>query len=157
MKKVLVLNGPNLNLLGGREPEHYGEVPLHELEELLIDTSKKMSISLECKQSNSEGQLVDWIHQADEEEVEYIIINAGAYTHTSIALRDAFLATDMPFIEVHITNTHSREDFRHKSYLSDIAVSVILGMGLLGYVFALHFIMAETYDPDNIEDIFEER
>ncbi|MCY4050414.1 MAG: type II 3-dehydroquinate dehydratase [Gammaproteobacteria bacterium] len=157
MRKLLVLNGPNLNLLGGREPEFYGEISLNELEDILLDEAKKFNIAIECKQSNSEGQLVEWIHQADEEQVEFIIINPGAYTHTSIALRDAFLATDMPFIEVHISNTFSREKFRHKSYLSDVAISVIVGMGVLGYIFALQFICLGTAGPDNIEDIFDAR
>ena len=115
VRKLLVLNGPNLNLLGYREPDLYGEITLNELEGILLEEAERMETSLECKQSNSEGQLVDWIQQAEDEGVDYVIINPGAYTHTSIALRDAFLATDLPFIEVHVTNIFDREEFRHKS------------------------------------------
>lgn len=155
MRKFLVLNGPNLNLLGHREPDLYGVITLDELEDILLVEAKKLKTTLECKQSNSEGQLVDWIHQADDEEVEYVIINPGAYSHTSIALRDALLATDMPFIEVHMTNIFAREEFRHKSYLADIAEATIAGMGVLGYIFALQYAIVGTTDPDNIANIFE--
>ncbi len=158
MRKLLVLNGPNLNLLGHREPDLYGYITLNELEDTLLEEAEKVETDLECKQSNSEGQLVDWIQQADEEGINYVIINPGAYTHTSIALRDAFLATEMPFIEVHATNIFAREKFRHKSYLSDIADATITGMGIAGYMFALQYAVASLDaidDPDNLTDMFE--
>ncbi|MCY4148554.1 MAG: type II 3-dehydroquinate dehydratase [Gammaproteobacteria bacterium] len=157
MRKFLVLNGPNLNLLGRREPELYGDITLDELEDILLTEAEKLKTALECRQSNSESQLVDWIHQADDDEIESVIINPGAYTHTSIALRDAFLATDMHFIEVHMTNIFAREEFRHKSYLSDIADATIVGMGFLGYMFALHYAIVGTADPDNLANIFEDQ
>ncbi len=157
MRKFLVLNGPNLNLVGFREPEYYGAMTLDEIEDILQKEAETWKISLECKQTNSEGELVEWVHQAEEEEVEFIVINPGAYTHTSIALRDAFLATDIPFLEVHMSNIYSREKFRHKSYLSDIAVGTITGLGFAGYVFALQFAITGTSDFDDFEGVLPEQ
>ena len=136
--KLLVLHGPNLNLLGQREPEHYGTLSLASINERLLALAKKDKHDLECKQSNSESQLIDWIHQATIEEVVAIIINPAAYTHTSVALRDALSAVEIPFFEVHISNVHAREPFRKHSYLSDKAQGVIAGFGAKGYEHAYH-------------------
>lgn len=138
MAAILLLNGPNLNLLGKREPGHYGSLTLNEIEERLTAVAQQHQHTLHCFQSNSEGALVDRIHQALAERVEFILINPGAYTHTSIALRDALLSVAIPFIEIHLSNVHRREPFRHHSYLSDMAEGVILGLGALGYELALY-------------------
>jgi 3-dehydroquinate dehydratase-2 len=135
--KILVLNGPNLNLLGTREPEVYGTESLEDIEKNLQSISSGKSISINFYQSNSENELIERLHQAKKDSVDYIIINPGAFTHTSIALRDAFLGVDIPFIEVHISNIYSREEFRKKSYLSDISKGLITGLGVAGYEFAL--------------------
>ncbi|MCH1416819.1 MAG: type II 3-dehydroquinate dehydratase [Gammaproteobacteria bacterium] len=135
--KILVLNGPNLNLLGTREPEIYGTETLHDIENRLTTLALESSIDIDFFQSNSEDGLIDRLHQAKKDSVDYIIINPGAFTHTSVALRDAFLGTNMPFIEVHISNIYSREDFRKKSFLSDISTGLITGLGTAGYEFAL--------------------
>ena len=135
--KILVLNGPNLNLLGTREPEVYGTDSLKDIEKSLQSISSDKSVSIEFYQSNSENELIERLHQAKKDSVDYIIINPGAFTHTSIALRDAFLGVDIPFIEVHISNIYSREEFRKKSYLSDISKGLITGLGVAGYEFAL--------------------
>ena len=135
--KILVLNGPNLNLLGTREPEVYGTDSLEDIEKSLQSISSDKSVSMEFYQSNSENELIERLHQAKKDSVDYIIINPGAFTHTSIALRDAFLGVDIPFIEVHISNIYSREEFRKKSYLSDISEGLITGLGVAGYEFAL--------------------
>ncbi len=137
MKSFLLINGPNLNLLGKREPNLYGGDTLNVVEERLQQLAEERGAKLFCFQSNSEGELVNRIHQAGQEKVSGIIINPGAYTHTSIALRDAFLGTAVPFIEVHISNIHAREEFRHHSYLSDISQGVIAGLGTTGYTLAL--------------------
>lgn len=137
MKKILVLHGPNLNLLGSRETERYGNVTLPELNEQLQTYSQSKGASLTIIQSNSEAELIQSIHQAACDQVDYCIINPAAYTHTSIALRDALLAVQIPFIEVHLTNIYSREPFRQHSYFSDIAQGVISGFGTTGYVLAL--------------------
>ncbi|MEX2480295.1 MAG: type II 3-dehydroquinate dehydratase [Gammaproteobacteria bacterium] len=137
MASLLVINGPNLNLLGRREPAVYGSTTLPELEARLIEMARASGQALSCFQANGEGALVDRIHGAVDDGVEFIIINPGAYTHTSVALRDALLGVAIPFIEVHISNVHAREDFRRHSYLSDIAVGVIAGLGLKGYELAL--------------------
>ena len=136
MPKLLFLNGPNLNLLGKREPEIYGSFSLNELETILKKSAAKMNCEVYCYQSNAEGELVDKIHASSKDDIDFVVINPGAFTHTSIALRDAFLGTQIPFIEVHISNVYSRETFRHKSYLSDIAVGVISGLGVIGYQLA---------------------
>ena len=135
--KILVLNGPNLNLLGTREPEVYGTDSLEDIENNLQSLALKNSINIDFYQSNSENALIERLHKAKQDSVDYIIINPGAFTHTSIALRDAFLGIDIPFIEVHISNIYSREEFRKKSYLSDISKGLITGLGVVGYEFAL--------------------
>ena len=135
--KILVLNGPNLNLLGTREPEIYGTETLHDIENRLTTLALESSIDIDFFQSNSEDGLIDRLHQAKKGSVDYVIINPGAFTHTSVALRDAFLGTNIPFIEVHISNIYSREDFRKKSFLSDISTGLITGLGTAGYEFAL--------------------
>jgi 3-dehydroquinate dehydratase-2 len=135
--KILVLNGPNLNLLGTREPEIYGTETLHDIENRLTTLALESSIDIDFFQSNSEDGLIDRLHQAKKDSIDYVIINPGAFTHTSVALRDAFLGTNIPFIEVHISNIYSREDFRKKSFLSDISTGLITGLGTAGYEFAL--------------------
>ena len=135
--KILVLNGPNLNLLGTREPEIYGTETLHDIENRLTTLALESSIDIDFFQSNSEDGLIDRLHQAKKDSVDYVIINPGAFTHTSVALRDAFLGTSISFIEVHISNIYSREDFRKKSFLSDISTGLITGLGTAGYEFAL--------------------
>ena len=139
--KILVLNGPNLNLLGTREPEIYGTETLHDIENRLTTLALESSIDIDFFQSNSEDGLIDRLHQAKKDSVDYVIINPGAFTHTSVALRDAFLGTNIPFIEVHISNIYSREDFRKKSFLSDISTGLITGLGTYGYEFALSSII----------------
>jgi 3-dehydroquinate dehydratase II len=137
MQKILVLHGPNLNLLGTREPEHYGGLNLAEIDRRLLAKAKAAGVALETFQSNSEGTLVDRVQAAKSADVGFIVINPAAYTHTSIALRDALAAVAIPFIEVHLSNVHAREAFRHKSYFSDLAVGVICGLGADGYEFAV--------------------
>ena len=137
MATLLVINGPNLNLLGEREPEVYGDLSLSDIEKRLTDKARGTGHELSCFQSNAEAELIDRIHQARTDGTAVIIINPGAYTHTSVALRDAFLGVSIPFIEVHISNVHAREAFRRKSYLSDIAIGVITGLGVKGYELAL--------------------
>ena len=137
MSKILLLNGPNLNLLGAREPEVYGHDTLEDIVEQTSQHAIDLGHALEHCQSNGEHVLVDQIHAAKENQTSFIIINPGAFTHTSIALRDAFLGVSIPFIEVHLSNVFAREDFRQVSYLSDIAVGVISGMGKQGYLLAL--------------------
>jgi len=149
MTKLLLLNGPNLNLLGTREPDLYGRRTLPEIEQSLQDKAQQAGHSLSCFQSNAEHALIDRIHQARDEQVAFILFNPGAYTHTSIALRDALLAVSIPFIEVHLTNVHAREPFRHHSYFSDIATGVIMGLGIQAYDLGLQAILArlETAAP----------
>jgi len=137
MANFLLLNGPNLNLLGEREPELYGETSLDQVVENLSKISDKSGHELSDFQSNAEHELVDLIHKAKDNNVKCIIFNPGAFTHSSIALRDALAGTEIPFIEVHISNIYSREDFRQKSFLSEIAVGVISGLGVEGYELAL--------------------
>ena len=134
---VLVLNGPNLNLLGTREPEVYGTDSLKDIEENLKSISKNHKANIRFYQSNSENELINELHTAKQETVDAIIINPGAFAHSSIALRDAFLGVDIPFIEVHISNIYRREEFRKKSFLSDISEGLITGLGVSGYEFAL--------------------
>ncbi|RMG58085.1 MAG: type II 3-dehydroquinate dehydratase [Gammaproteobacteria bacterium] len=137
MAKILLLNGPNLNLLGSREPEHYGAASLEEIVDALTDHARTLGHELGHLQGNAEHVLVERIHQAADDGTDFILINPAAFTHTSIALRDALLGTGIPFIEVHLSNVHARETFRHHSYLSDIAAGVIIGLGPLGYELAL--------------------
>lgn len=139
VRRILVLHGPNLNLLGTREPEHYGSQTLADIDAALKEQGAAASVTVECYQSNGEGELIDRIHAARSENVGFIIINPAAYTHTSVALRDALAAVAIPFIEVHLSNVHAREPFRHKSYFSDLAVGVITGLGANGYLFALGY------------------
>ena len=142
MKKVLVINGPNLNLLGTREPHIYGATTLADVENGLRTQAEQLGLALDCFQSNHEGAIVDRIHQARLDGVDFAIINPGAFTHTSVAIRDAFAGVAIPFVEVHISNVHKREAFRHHSYLSDIAEAVMAGFGTQGYVLALQYIAA---------------
>ena len=141
MAKVLVINGPNLNLLGKREPEIYGHDTLTDIENSLIAQGAVAGHEVLCFQSNAEHELIDRIHAAMDEGIAHIIINAGAYTHTSIALRDALVASGIPFTEVHISDVHAREVFRHHSYLSDVASNVIVGKGVKGYAMALEAVI----------------
>ncbi len=136
---ILVLHGPNLNLLGTREPDVYGRQTLADINARLQQLAAEGQASLEAFQSNHEGGLVDRIHAARSEAVDYIIINAGAYTHTSVAIRDALAAVAIPFIEVHLSNVHKREAFRHHSFLSDLAQGVVVGLGAFGYETALRY------------------
>jgi 3-dehydroquinate dehydratase-2 len=138
MSTILVLHGPNLNLLGNREPDLYGNKSLKEINQGLINTCIEKKHQLIAFQSNSEHTLIDRIHTAKKEGVQFIIINPAAFTHTSIALRDALLGTSIPFIEVHLSNIHGREEFRQSSYFSDIATGVICGFGSLSYELALN-------------------
>lgn len=143
MKKILVLHGPNLNLLGTRETSVYGAISLEEINHNLINIAAQLEIELYCYQSNSEADLIEAIHQAGIDEVAYILFNPAAYTHTSVALRDALCAVAIPFIEVHISNIYARETFRHHSYFSDIAQGIISGFGAQGYSLALQAIIKE--------------
>jgi len=136
MANILVLHGPNLNLLGTREPEIYGATTLSEIDAALIEQAKTQAHSLECMQSNAEHELVSTI-QNSLNKVDYIIINPAAFTHTSVAMRDALAAVNIPFIEVHLSNVHAREDFRRHSYFSDLAQGVISGLGAKAYSLAL--------------------
>ena len=133
---VLVLNGPNLNLLGTREPAFYGSETLDDVAKLCRDAGERLDLSIDFCQSNAEHQLIDWLHAA-RTRVDGVVINPAAYTHTSVALADALTAIDKPVIEVHISNVHRREAFRHRSYVSAIAEAVVIGCGTQGYVLAL--------------------
>jgi 3-dehydroquinate dehydratase II len=135
--KVLLINGPNLNLLGTREPAKYGHTTLAEVEAQLQEEATRLRVELIAFQSNHEGALVERIHAARTEGVAGIVINAGAYTHTSIAIRDALAGTAIPFAEVHVSNVHAREAFRHQSYLSELAAGIVVGFGVEGYRLAL--------------------
>jgi 3-dehydroquinate dehydratase-2 len=141
MKKILVLHGPNLNRLGLREPAIYGLTTLNELNESLQQQASLANCVVTCFQSNSEGELIDAIHQAASDEIDYLIINPAALTHTSIALRDAVMSVPIPFYEVHISNIFGRDTFRHHSYLSDIAQGIITGFGVKGYSLTLQVIL----------------
>ena len=138
MPDLLVINGPNLNLLGTREPEHYGSDTLDSINNNLSQIAADNHLSLESVQSNAEADLIEHIHNATKNNVRFIIINPAAFTHTSVALRDALSGVDIPFIEIHLSNVHAREAFREHSYFSDIAVGVISGLGAQGYELALH-------------------
>jgi len=141
MPDLLVINGPNLNLLGTREPKHYGMDTLKNINQRLEQQASAQGYSLECAQSNAEVELIEHIHRAGTEGVRFILINPAAFTHTSVALRDALSGVDIPFIEIHLSNVHAREAFRGHSYFSDIAVGVISGLGALGYELALQAAM----------------
>jgi 3-dehydroquinate dehydratase-2 len=139
---ILVIQGPNLNLLGTREPEVYGKTTLEDIHNKLGTISKSNAVELSTFQSNHEGELIDCVQKAKQDGVNFIIINPGAFTHTSVALRDALAGVAVPFIEVHLSNIHRREEFRKHSYLSDIAVGVICGLGAIGYELALEAAIA---------------
>ena len=139
---ILVIQGPNLNLLGTREPEVYGKTTMEDIHNKLGEFAKAQSVELETYQSNHEGELIDRIQKAKKDGVNFIIINPGAFTHTSVALRDALAGVAIPFTEVHLSNIHQREEFRKHSYLSDIATGVICGLGAIGYELALQAAIA---------------
>jgi 3-dehydroquinate dehydratase II len=136
-KSVYVLNGPNLNLLGTREPQTYGSATLQDVERLCRDSAKQHKLDLEFRQSNHEGELVDWIHEAGAKKAAGIVLNAGGYTHSSIAIRDAVAAVEVPVIEVHISNIFAREDFRHHSHIAPVAKGTLAGFGVNGYALAI--------------------
>lgn len=142
---LLVLNGPNLNLLGLREPHLYGHTTLPELEAGLVSLAQSLGVTLDTYQSNHEGAIVDRIQEARSDGTDFIIVNAGAYTHTSVAIRDALAGVKIAFVEVHLSNVYKREQFRHHSYLSDLAVGVVAGLGPSGYEAAVRF--AAQYEP----------
>jgi len=134
---ILVLNGPNLNLLGSREPDIYGRLTLGELEQQCSDWARELGMSVECRQSNHEGELIDWLQKAAQTGFRGVILNAAAYTHTTVALRDAVAAVSLPVIEVHLSNVFAREEFRHRSMLSAVCAGTITGLGPLSYKAAL--------------------
>lgn len=144
MSEFLLINGPNLNLLGSREPDVYGATRLEDIEARSKELAQQLGHSLTCFQSNAEHELIDCVQQAAGDDIDFIILNPGAFTHTSVALRDALLAVRIPFIEIHLSNTFAREEFRHHSYFSDIAKSCLFGFGAYGYELALqaasHFV-----------------
>lgn len=146
-KSILVIHGPNLNLLGTREPEHYGHATLDSINTSLSAIAKTAGVALESYQSNAEADIVAKIHTLATQKVDFIIINPAAFTHTSVSIRDAISAVNIPFVEVHLSNVFTRESFRHHSYFSDIAVGVISGLGAEGYAAALRF----TINQLNIE------
>ena len=144
--RILVLHGPNLNLLGSREPQHYGSQTLAEIDATLKQQGAAVGVAVDCFQSNAEHALIERIHAARDENVGFIIINPAAFTHTSVALRDALAAVAIPFIEVHLSNVHAREPLRQQSYFSDKAVGVISGLGAMGYLFALGYALHALED-----------
>ena len=137
MPAVLLLNGPNLNLLGSREPEIYGSTTLTDIEAQVSSALRERKIECEVFQSNSEGELIDWLHK--QRDADFLLLNPGAFTHTSVGLRDAVLAIEIPFLEIHLSNVHQREEFRHHSYFSDIAIGSLVGLGVKGYLLATQF------------------
>ncbi len=137
MARLLLINGPNLNLLGSREPGVYGETNLADVEAKLTSMAGELGHELQCFQSNAEHEIVDRVQQAQTDSVDFILLNPGAFTHTSIAIRDALLAVGIPFIEIHLSNVFARENFRHSSYFSDIAAGCLFGLGAIGYELAL--------------------
>ena len=141
---ILVIHGPNLNLLGAREPAHYGSATLAAINQRLTDRAHLAGVTLDTFQSNIEGELVDRIQQAQRDAVEFIIINPAAFTHTSIAMRDALAAVAIPFIEVHLSNVFAREKFRHHSYFTDLAVGIVSGLGGKGYELALDYALQHS-------------
>ena len=148
---IYVLNGPNLNMLGTREPETYGHARLADVEKLCVDTAAQFGLKADCRQSNREGDLIDFIHEAHAKKAVGIIINAGAYTHTSVALRDAIAAVELPVIEVHISNIFARESFRHQSHIAPVAKASLCGFGIEGYALAIEglatIIAAQVQEP----------
>ena len=148
MPSILVLNGPNLNLLGQREPTQYGHSTLADVEALCVETGKRLGVEIDCLQSNHEGVLIDAIHEAGRGvaagDVLGVVFNAGAYTHTSVALHDAIKGAEVPVIEVHISNVHAREAFRHHSYISPAAAGIVVGFGVDGYVLAIEGLVRKT-------------
>ncbi|MDR3467296.1 MAG: type II 3-dehydroquinate dehydratase [Xanthobacteraceae bacterium] len=136
-KTIFVLNGPNLNLLGSREPEKYGHATLKDVETLCRDTAARFGLIVDCRQSNREGELIDAIHEAGAQKAAGIIINAGGYSHTSVALHDAIVAVSVPTVEVHVTNIHARESFRHHSFVAKAAFASLAGFGIDGYRLAI--------------------
>src|SRR5690606_1802568 len=138
-RSILVIHGPNLNLLGTREPAIYGSETLDAIDQRLIRLGADRGVAVECFQSNHEGELIERVHAAKKQRTSFIVINPGAFTHTSVALRDALAGVDIPFIEVHLSNVHAREDFRRRSFFSDLAVGTICGLGSRGYDFALAY------------------
>ena len=148
MKSILILNGPNLNLLGIREPTQYGNQTLSDVEDMCRAAGERLGVSVDCLQSNHEGELIDAIHAAREGVLDGsvlgIVFNAGAYTHTSVALHDAIKGTDVPVIEVHISNVHARESFRHHSYISPAAAGIIVGLGVDGYVLGMEALVRRS-------------
>ena len=143
-RNILVLHGPNLNLLGSREPKHYGLATLESINQWLVQRALQAGVVLAHYQSNVEGELVNRIQQAARDGVDFIIINPAAYTHTSIAMRDALAAVAIPFVEVHLSNVYAREKFRHKSYFTDLAVGIVSGFGGKGYELALEYALQST-------------
>ncbi|WP_199035357.1 type II 3-dehydroquinate dehydratase [Glycomyces salinus] len=141
--KVLVLNGPNLNRLGKREPAVYGSQTLADLEAMCVETGRHIGLEVEARQTNAEHELLEWLHEAADERTP-VVLNAAAWTHTSVAVGDACAQLEAPLIEVHISNVHKREAFRHHSYVSAHATGVIAGLGLQGYIAALHYIAAQS-------------
>ena len=139
MREIAIINGPNLNLLGVREPEVYGSETLQDINSSLVSLAAQLDLSLRFIQSNAEHELVDYIHQCFNDQISGIIINPAAFTHTSVAIRDALLGTQIPFIEVHLSNIHARESFRAESWLSDVAIGTITGLGPQGYQLALRY------------------
>lgn len=139
--RLLVLHGPNLNLLGTREPRYYGSTTLAEINRALVQRAERAGVVLETFQSNHEGALIERVHAAREQNIRYMIINPAAYTHTSIALRDAVAGSGIAFVEVHLSNIHAREPFRHHSHFSDLAIGVICGLGSEGYLLALEYLL----------------
>jgi 3-dehydroquinate dehydratase-2 len=135
--KILLINGPNLNLLGTREPAKYGHTTLPQVEQMVQAEATRLGVELACFQSNHEGAIIDRLHAARTEGVAGVVINPGAFTHTSVAIRDAFAGTSIPFAEIHVSNVHAREPFRHHSYLSEIAAGIVVGFGVEGYLLAL--------------------
>ncbi|TXH68430.1 MAG: type II 3-dehydroquinate dehydratase [Thiothrix sp.] len=151
MASILVLNGPNLNLLGQREPEQYGSTTLADVEQLCVETGKRLGFEVNCLQSNHEGVLIDAIHEAGRGvkagSVLGVVMNPGAYTHTSIALFDAIKGAEVPLIEIHISNVHARESFRHHSYISPAAAGIVVGFGVQGYVLAIEGLVRKFHKP----------
>jgi len=146
MASLLLINGPNLNLLGSREPGVYGNTNLADVESRLTSLAKDQGHELDCFQSNAEHEIVDRIQQAAADKADFILLNPGAFTHTSISIRDALLAVSIPFIEIHLSNVFAREDFRHNSYFSDIAAGCLFGLGAYGYELGLNAAIRQLED-----------